>query len=387
MPASSASPKPSSASRRSTSPITPRSGACSPTPAPVSAVPSWSIAIRCRRAATRPSAPISSSATATAPVARRRSSRPRDHPQGPRLPRRHQQALCRRLHRRALWPAARRSARAPDRDQSQPLHGRGSAWKKTPASPAPPNLLRAFVERLIGIAGNLLRHRFAARRRMTGAAQSAGGKLAPPQLTEILHQLSRPRPTARRCRASASASASTTRLRRIRSGHGGRPRRRDRHPPMACRPFSRSRHRRRRGRQLESRRRICLAHRPCRRHARLHLRPADLGHTHRPGAQWRRHCRRNGAAVYRRALPCCRRWRLAFPRRKKPAPQVPRDRAIVVGPDDDDFALSLFRPGYSALSRTREALPHDPLRLRLLRLCDARLRPYRSRRRKRSEIL
>ena len=43
---------------------------------------------------------------------------------GPRLHRQPQQALCRRLHHRALRQSGRRAARHPARDQPRPLYGR-----------------------------------------------------------------------------------------------------------------------------------------------------------------------------------------------------------------------------------------------------------------------
>ena len=86
-------------------------------------------------AATTAPRPISCSATATAPAARRCSPTCRSRPARPRLYGGPQQALCRRLHHRALRRAGPRPPCAADRDQPRALHGRAQRWRKSPPSP------------------------------------------------------------------------------------------------------------------------------------------------------------------------------------------------------------------------------------------------------------
>ena len=115
-------------SSASTAPITTRCGACSRRRMSPSASPSSSTATRCRRTSAadrRGCGPdfvlgdrfgascmpeLTDCAAATL--------------QQPRLHRLPQQALCRRLHHRALRPAGARPACAADRGQSRALHGR-----------------------------------------------------------------------------------------------------------------------------------------------------------------------------------------------------------------------------------------------------------------------
>ena len=81
------------------------------------------------------SGPTSSSATATARAAPPSSpTLAAADPDPPRLFGQPQQALCRRLHHRALRPARPRPARHADRGQPLPLHGRADARADARAS-------------------------------------------------------------------------------------------------------------------------------------------------------------------------------------------------------------------------------------------------------------
>ena len=115
-------------SKASTSPITGRCGGCSPACIAISAPRSWSIAIPCRRPpAPRTSgrAPMSCSATATAQAASPVVAEVVEADAARlRLCGQPQQALCRRLHHRALRQPGGRAARHPARDQPRALHGR-----------------------------------------------------------------------------------------------------------------------------------------------------------------------------------------------------------------------------------------------------------------------
>ena len=76
-------------------------------------------------------------ATATAPVACRVVAETVEHTlRGARLRRVPQQALCRRLHHRALRQSGRRAARHPARDQPRALYGRGAPRAFGAISPA-----------------------------------------------------------------------------------------------------------------------------------------------------------------------------------------------------------------------------------------------------------
>ena len=108
------------ASRTSTSPTIARSASWSPAPTATSASPCCSTAIRCRRrcaAATAGSPGHRARRPLRDELRRRTDRRRRPDPDPPRLFGQPQQALCRRLHHRALRPA-RPAASTPCRSRS-----------------------------------------------------------------------------------------------------------------------------------------------------------------------------------------------------------------------------------------------------------------------------
>ena len=155
------------ASRASTSPITARCAACSPACTAISARPCWSTATPCRRPPgakdERPRADIVlGDRYGTSCVAGGgrddRGRRLREHG----LFGQPQQALCGRLHHRALRQSGRGPARHPARDQPRALYGRAALSSARP--------FRA-------------RSRPTSRRSPTGSAKSRSrscGRTAPP---------------------------------------------------------------------------------------------------------------------------------------------------------------------------------------------------------------
>ena len=115
-------------------------------------------------------------------------------------------------------------------------------------------------------------------------------------------------------------------------------------------------------------RRVCLGARSDRRHARLHLRPAALGHADRAHAQRRAGLRDDAPALHRRAL--LRRWRQ---RRATPArPASARSRRAAAArsrtPRSDDEPEPVRGRRATGLSPGRGRGAARPLRRRLLRL-------------------
>ena len=128
------------ASRASTSPITARCGGCSPACIATSAPPCWSIAIPCRRRAGQQGRAAAAGIRARRPLRhqlrRRGGGDRRGDAARAGLYRQPQQALCRRLHHRALRQSGRRAARHPARDQPRALHGRAPLSSVLRLSPA-----------------------------------------------------------------------------------------------------------------------------------------------------------------------------------------------------------------------------------------------------------
>ena len=167
----------------------------------------------------------------------------------------------------------------------------------------------------------------------------------------------------------------------LRPSHGGGPRRRNVDKERACPSLSCPRHRRRGIRVKPSRRGILLGDRSDRRHPRLHLGAAPLGHAGRGSEAWPALARAHGPALHRRAIlerrrpkPCFRRHGAERPMRTRPCSSL--SEALLASTSPDLFA---DRGGAGSLRGYQPGRSLKTLRRRLLQLLLARTWPTRPR--------